>query len=97
MPIITIVTAPRLICTSDFTDYVITYTVAGEQEFDANGNLVDVIEEIPAEGFSQGAGMAQPDPCFPDYDSHLVTAWNGVRLSSGISSFRRNRKPILTS
>ena len=69
---------------SDFTDYVIKYTVADEQEFDANGNLVDVIEEIPAEGFSQGAGMAQPDPCFPDYDSHLVTAWNGATFEWNI-------------
>ncbi|NWH04281.1 hypothetical protein [Desulfobacter latus] len=68
---------------SDFTDYVITYK-DGTQVFDANGNLVDNEEEIPAEGFSQNAGMAQPDPCFPGYNSHLVTAYNGATFEWNI-------------
>ena len=36
---------------------------------------------VPYEYFKQTAGQAKPDPCFPEYMSHLVDAWNSAEFT----------------
>ncbi len=43
---------------------------------------VDNCDECdPMEYFKQTAGQAKPDPCFPEYMSHLVDAWNSAEFT----------------
>ncbi len=45
------------------------------------GLLTNEYSSFFDEYFTQTAGQAKPDPCFPEYMSHLVDAWNSAEFT----------------
>jgi hypothetical protein len=62
-----------------FNDRVKDLVVANNINFD--GRLMNEYSDFIQEGFIQTAGQAKLDPCFPEYFSHLVDAWNSAEFS----------------
>ena len=65
--------------TNYFNDVVKDLVVAMNVNFD--GRLMNEYSAFAQESFTQTAGQEKADPCFPDYFSHLVDAWNSAEFS----------------
>jgi hypothetical protein len=52
-----------------------------ERNITRDGRVLNFWSVFPGmEGFYQTAGQEYPDPCFPEYYSHLVDAWNSAEF-----------------
>lgn len=62
-----------------FNDRVKIHVARNNVNFD--GRLINEYSAFFNENFSQTAGQAKADPCFPEYLSYLVDAWNSAEFS----------------
>lgn len=68
--------------TNYFNDLVKDLVIANNVNFD--GRLINEYSAFIQEAFTQTAGQLKADPCFPDYLSYLVDAWNSAEFSWSI-------------
>ena len=64
--------------TNYFNDRVKEHVIVNNINFD--GRRINEYSAFPTERFAQTAGQIKADPCFPEYLSYLVDAWNSAEF-----------------